>query len=100
VRRRTPKFILFFDATSSIQMAHTLIMNYRAKISVILCPEIRELDPGNESILVYLLSHLVAHIKLYFLHYWVRTKALYPGDNFVEPSDSPLLAPPSLSNMC
>jgi hypothetical protein len=48
VRRRTPKFILFFDATSGIKMAHTLIMNYRAKTSVILCPEIRELDPGNE----------------------------------------------------
>jgi hypothetical protein len=48
VRRRTPKSILFIDATSGSQVAYTSIINYKAEIPVILCAELDELDPGNE----------------------------------------------------
>jgi hypothetical protein len=48
VRRRTPEFIGFIDATSKQRAAHTIITNYRAKILVIMCAKRGKFDPGEE----------------------------------------------------
>ena len=64
--RRTPKCILFIDATSGSWVAYTQFINYREEIRVILCAELSKIHPGDEWMHVYLLSRLVDHINKIF----------------------------------
>ena len=69
MRRRTPRLIVFFDATSGTWAAYGRIMNLRAKIQVVICAELSKLDCGYEQIHVHLLSRLIDHLEQYFLHH-------------------------------
>ena len=48
--------------------AYRQIMNYGAKIQVIICAELSKLDCAYEQIHVHLLSQLLGHAEVYFLH--------------------------------
>ena len=68
VRRRTPIFILFINATSGMWVAYRQIMNDRAKIQVAICAEPSKLHRAYDQIHVHLLSQLLGHIEICFLH--------------------------------
>ena len=68
MRRRTPKYIVFLDATSGAQAVYRWIMNDRTKIQVVICAELSEFGRAYEQIHVHLISRLLGHIKIYFLH--------------------------------
>jgi hypothetical protein len=64
VRRRTPEYIVFFNATSGVRMAYRQIINFTAKIKIIICAEPSKLGHAHEQIHVHLISRLVGHLTL------------------------------------
>ena len=47
VRRRTPEYILFLDATSASWATYNSFMNYGAKVRAILCAELSKIVLAN-----------------------------------------------------
>ena len=90
--RRTPEYIVFFNATSGAWAVYRWIMNYGAKIQIIICAEICKLDHAHEQMHVHLISRLLGHLKQYFLHHYTRTDVPLP-------SAQPLSPPKSSANM-
>ena len=59
---------LFPNATSGVRVAYRHIMNDKAKIPIIICAEPSKLDRAHEQIHGHLLSQLLGHAEIYFLH--------------------------------
>ena len=68
VRRRTPKNIVFLNATTRARVVYECVMNLRAKILVVICAKLSKMGCVYEQIHVHLLSRLLEHIQIYFLH--------------------------------